>query len=424
MRKFSFTPSPEPLTVLQGGLSSSSRGPGRPPKSTDTVAQEKVADIEKIRDLGIDFSKNLMTNQVEFLGGNGHTAVLEGDRLSWLGSDLAMRFGASLPDARLKPAVQFLANENAYDPRIQFLERCREEYEPSDGIHSIATDYLGNTSPIANDAMMRMMVGAVARAYEPGCSMSWLPILISAQGRGKSMFAKSLVPIEMFAEMNSDLNTLVKESYRLHSGWILELPEIDQFFKPSHAEVLKNLITLQVDEIRRPYELPTKAKRGFIFIGTSNEHQLLVDSTGNRRFVPIRIPNTFDIPWRLLQEKRGGLWSAAVQLYRDGQQWEYTSGQLVELSAYQDDFLERDSWFDAVVSYISNKKMVTTADILRTAIDLGLDKVNNGHQRRVGRVMRSLGWENTSRKVNGKSTRVWIRTDEAGDPSLPSDTDY
>ena len=77
----------------------------------------------------------------------------------------------------------------------------------------------------------------------------------------------------------------------IKGGWVLELPEIDQFFKPHQSEVLKNLVTLQVDEVRRPYELPSKAKRGFIFIGTSNEQQLLVDSAGKRRFVPIRIPH-------------------------------------------------------------------------------------------------------------------------------------
>jgi len=406
MTKFSFTPSPEPLKVLQGGLNEAR--PGRPRKTSDTVANEKIADIEKIRSLGVSFAKNLMTNSIEYSGKSGSTQVLEGDRLTWLGSDLAMRYGQSLPDMRLKPAVHFLADENSFDPRVQFLERCREEFEPSDAIHSIATDYLGNTSSIANTAMMRMMVGAVARAFNPGCSMSWLPVLVSSQGRGKSAFAKSLVPTEMFAEMNSDLNVLIKESYRLHSGWILELPEIDQFFKPHNAEVLKNLITLQVDEIRRPYELPTKAKRGFIFIGTTNEHQLLVDSTGNRRFIPIRIPNTHDIPWRLLKEKRGALWSAAVELYRSGENWEYSSGELAELSNYQSDFLERDSWYDAISAYVPSVKMISTSQILRNAIDIDLDKINNGHQRRVGRVMRSLGWENTSRRVNGTSTRVWI----------------
>lgn len=411
MRQFNFTPAAEPLQLLQGGVTSPKRG--RPQKTTDVVAQEKVADIEKLRGLGIDFSKNLMTGQTEFKGADGRTAVLEGDKLSYLGSELAVRFGQSLPDIRLKPAVSFLANENRYDPRIQFLERCVEEHEPSERIHSIASDYLGNDSPIANAAMMQMLVGAVARAYEPGCSMSWLPILISNQGRGKSAFVKNLVPRDMFAEMNSDLHTLIKESYRLHSSWILELPEIDQFFKPSQAEVLKNLITLQVDEIRRPYELPSKAKRGFIFIGTSNEHQLLVDSTGNRRFVPIRIPNTHDIPWRRLREERGGLWAAAVKLYREGQQWEYTSGELAQLSAYQDDFLERDSWYDAISTYVVDKQMVTTSEILRNAIDIDLDRINNGHQRRVGRVMRAMDWDNSSRRINGKSTRVWLRGKDA-----------
>ena len=42
--------------------------------------------------------------------------------------------------------------------------------------------------------MQRMMIGAVARAYKPGESMSWLPILVGAQGVGKSMFARNLVP--------------------------------------------------------------------------------------------------------------------------------------------------------------------------------------------------------------------------------------
>ncbi len=408
--KFSFTPTPEPFKVLQGGNTSARAG--RPRKSTDVVAQEKISDIEKIRAVGVDFAKNLMTSQVEFVGSNGRTAVLEGDRLTWLGSDLAVRFGVSLPDARLKPAVQYLANENAYDPRIQFLERCSEEHEPSEGIHTIATDYFGNNSEIANLAMKRMLIGAVARAFNPGCSMSWLPILIGAQGKGKSQWAKSLVPQEMFSELNSDLNTLIKEAYRLHSGFILELPEIDQLFKPHQAEVLKNLITLQVDEIRRPYELPTKAKRGFIFIGTSNEPQLLVDSTGNRRFVPIRLPNDHEVPWRRLKDERGGLWAAAVKLYKEGETWEYTSGQLAKLATYQDEFLERDSWYESISTFILDKKETSTSNILQFAIDIPLDRVNNGHQRRVGRVMRSLGWEqkSTTRDVNGhrKSIRLWL----------------
>ena len=55
MTRFSFNPSPEPLTVLQGGLVS--KRPGRPRKAADAVAQEKIADITKIRDLGVGFAR-------------------------------------------------------------------------------------------------------------------------------------------------------------------------------------------------------------------------------------------------------------------------------------------------------------------------------------------------------------------------------
>ena len=37
-------------------------------------------------------------------------------------------------------------------------------------------------------AMQRMMIGAVARAISQALLMSWLPILVGAQGVGKSMF--------------------------------------------------------------------------------------------------------------------------------------------------------------------------------------------------------------------------------------------
>lgn len=170
MTRFNFSPTPEPLQLLQGGNLEARLG--RPRKATDAVAEEKVDDIEKIRDLGIEFTKNLMTNQIEYRGHDGEIATLEGDKLSYLGSELAMRCGQSLPDIRLKPAVTYLANENCVDPRVQFLERSAEEHEPSDDIHQLATIYFGNGSEIANLALKRMLIGAVARAFNHGCSMS------------------------------------------------------------------------------------------------------------------------------------------------------------------------------------------------------------------------------------------------------------
>ena len=87
-------------------------------------------------------------------------------------------------------------------------------------IGRIGEIFLGNPNKLATLAMQRMMIGAVARAYNPGCSMSWLPILVGAQGVGKSMFSRSLVPDKLFAEVSTPLETLMKEQYRLHVAWL------------------------------------------------------------------------------------------------------------------------------------------------------------------------------------------------------------
>ena len=107
--------------------------------------------------------------------------------------------------------------------------------------------------------------------------MSWLPILVGAQGVGKSMFSRSLVPEKLFAEVSTPLETLMKEQYRLHVAWMLELPEIDHFFQSRNIENFKNLITTRCDEVRRPYaSFPERLLRRFVMIGTTNRNQFLV----------------------------------------------------------------------------------------------------------------------------------------------------
>ena len=156
------------------------------------------------------------------------------------------------------------------------------------------------------------MIGAVAQAYNPGCSMSWLPILVGAQGVGKSMFSRNLVPDQLFSEITTPLDTLMKEQYRLHVAWLLELSEIDNYFNTRNIENFKNLITTRTDEVRFPYaSLPSKLQRRFVLIGTTNRNQFLVDSTGNRRFVP-EVGGGFQIPWKKLIAERDSLWAAAV----------------------------------------------------------------------------------------------------------------
>ena len=389
---------------------------GRPKKSSSDAAKERENDVQQVKEILNDLRKNELTGAIEYTDASGRTIALQGNDLDLMTTKLACEHGVFIPEPRIKSAIQYAAGKNSYCPIRRYLDHCSAHAKPHEGWEKIGEIFLGNPHNIATLAMQRMMIGAVARAYNPGCSMSWLPILVGAQGVGKSMFSRNLVPPALFSEVTTPLETLMKEQYRLHVAWLLELPEIDNYFNTRNIENFKNLITTRCDEVRRPYAaLPERLHRRFVLIGTTNRNQFLVDSTGNRRFVPLEIGAGFQIPWRQLVEQRDSLWAAAVAAYRSGQDYEFNSGEIAAISEYIQEFGDPDPWMDKVSAYISIRSEVTAAEVLTHALDL--DPRNQGRReaRRVADVLQAMGWRRlvTSRKDaatgKSKSVRIWQR---------------
>ena len=389
---------------------------GRPKKSSDDAAKERADDVRKVKEILSDLRRNELTNAIEYTDPDGKTIVMEGNQLDLMTTKLSCENGVFIPEMRVKSAVQYAANRNMYCPIRRYLDRCSAHAKPHPDWDNIGQVFLGNSHQLATLAMQRMMIGAVARAYNPGCEMSWLPILVGAQGVGKSMFARSLVPQTLFTEISTPLDTLMKEQYRLHVAWLLELPEIDNYFNSRNIENFKNLITTRVDEVRFPYaSLPSKLSRRFVLIGTTNRNQFLVDSTGNRRFIPLEVGANFLIPWRRMISERDSLWAAAVQAYRAEQSHEFTAGEIAQISDYIQEFGDPDPWMDKISAYASIRTEVTAAEVLTKALEL--DPRNQGRRegRRVADVLQAMGWRRlvTSRKdpVSGKakSIRIWQR---------------
>ena len=389
---------------------------GRPKKNGDDLAKQREDDVKKVKEILHDLRKNELTGSIEYTDNNDRSVALQGNDLELMTTKLSCENGVFIPEARIKTAIQYAANRNAYCPIRRYLDHCAAHAKPHSDWEKIGKTFLGNSHHLATLAMQRMMIGAVARAYNPGCSMSWLPILVGAQGVGKSMFARSLVPTALFSEVTTPLETLMKEQYRLHVAWLLELPEIDNFFNTRNIENFKNLITTRCDEVRRPYaSLPERLTRRFVMIGTTNRNQFLVDSTGNRRFVPLEIGADFLIPWQQIAEQRDMLWAAAVEAFRSGADYEFNSGEIAQISEYIQEFGDPDPWTDKIQSYVSMMPEVTAAEVLTAALDLDPRQQGRREARRVADVLQTLGWrrKNTSRKdkVTGKvkSVRLWVR---------------
>ena len=391
---------------------------GRPKKSSDDAAKERASDVEKVKEILTDLRRNELTNAIEYTDAAGRTVVMEGNQLDLMTTKLSCENGVFIPEMRIKSAIQYAAGKNQYCPIRRYLDHCAAHAKPHEQWENIGEAFLGNKHRLATLAMQRMMVGAVARAYNPGCEMSWLPILVGAQGVGKSMFARSLVPQGLFSEVSTPLDTLMKEQYRLHVAWLLELPEIDNYFNTRNIENFKNLITTRVDEVRFPYaSLPSKLSRRFVLIGTTNRNQFLVDSTGNRRFIPLEVGANFLIPWKQMIKERDSLWAAAVQAYRNEMGWEFTAGEIAQISDYIQEFGDPDPWMDKIASYVTIRTEVTAAEVLTKALELDPRSQGRREGRRVADVLQAMGWRRlvTSRKdsVTGKSksVRIWKRPD-------------
>ena len=389
---------------------------GRTKKSSSDAAKERENDVDKVKEILTMLRKNELTSAIEYTDATGKTVELEGNDLDLMTTKLACEHGVFIPEMRIKSAIQYAAGKNRYCPIRRYLDSCSAHAIPHKDWEKIGEVFLGNPHQLATLAMQRMMIGAVARAYNPGCSMSWLPILVGAQGVGKSMFSRSLVPEKLFAEVSTPLETLMKEQYRLHVAWLLELPEIDHFFQARNIENFKNLITTRCDEVRRPYaSLPERLLRRFVMIGTTNRNQFLVDSTGNRRFVPLEIGANFLIPWQQLAEERDSLWAAAIKAYREGVSYEFNSGEIAQIAEYIQEFGDPDPWSEKISAFISVKEEVTAADVLTQALDLDPRQQGRREARRVADVLQTLGWRrlNTSRKdpitKKTKSVRLWVR---------------
>jgi len=401
---------PEPLPDV-----SVAKRKGRPKKSSSDAAKEREEDVRQVKEILNDLRKNELTGAIEYTDSTGKTISLQGNDLDLMTTKLACEYGVFIPEPRIKSAIQYAAQKNSYCPIRRYLDHCSAHAKPHADWERIGEVFLGNQHNIATLAMQRMMIGAVARAYNPGCSMSWLPILVGAQGVGKSMFSRNLVPPALFSEVTTPLDTLMKEQYRLHVAWLLELPEIDNYFNIRNIENFKNLITTRCDEVRRPYaSLPERLHRRFVLIGTTNRNQFLVDSTGNRRFVPLEIGAGFQIPWKQLVDERDSLWAAAVNAYRAGEGYEFNSGEIAAIAEYIQEFGDPDPWMDKVSAYVTIRSEVTAAEVLTNALEL--DPRNQGRReaRRVADVLQSMGWRRlvTSRKdANGKSksVRIWQR---------------
>jgi predicted P-loop ATPase len=158
-----------------------------------------------------------------------------------------------------------------------------------------------------------------------------------------------------------------------------------------------------------------------VICGSTNQQEFLNDPTGSRRFWIIPTGSR-PIDVATLQRERDGIWAAAVQAYKDGAQWWLTPAEHDQSETLNLEYQQSDPWMDIIqgkLSELGALSQVTTEHILSAWIGLHQDRQGKTEQRRVGAIMRQLGWENKAFSEGSHKKRFWVKCAETSDPSDP-----
>ena len=193
------------------------------------------------------------------------------------------------PSEKVMDALTIVADRHSYNPVTDMLEQCYHQWDGLEHIKHLLPDYLGvEETRYTTEVLKLFMLGAITRAYNPGCKFDYVPIIYGNQGCGKSTFCRALAIDDSWYDDNFNTIEGDKAAEKLRGLWMAELAELLATKKAKELESIKSFLTSRADNYRPPYNRRTESrKRVCVFIGTTNSDHFLTDRTGNRRFLPL-----------------------------------------------------------------------------------------------------------------------------------------
>jgi predicted P-loop ATPase len=327
---------------------------------------------------------------------------------------------AEFTKAQIREAVETVCQKHPVEPVKEFFESL-PKWDGMKRVESWLTDYCGAVSPedeggdsdqerewkqLQRDYVSAVgaltLVGAVKRTYEPGCKFDTMLVLEGEiQGKGKSGMLQILGG-EFYSDPDiSDVND--KDTVQKTQGkLIIEWAELDVATR-ADLNRMKAYSSRQVDRIRPPYGHGVEdfPRRG-IYIATTNESIYLQDPTGNRRYLPVE---TNDLKPDDMRRDRLQLWAEALAMYRAGFSVVLPEALWDVARTIQSSRAVEDPWAALIANHLADKPeiaFVTTAEILRDAIGMDESGMRNADSKRVGGILRRMGWRAVKPRVAGE----------------------
>ena len=328
-------------------------------------------------------------------------------------SYLETRYGFSreIGKDKLRDAIILIARKNSFDSIIEWGEGLKW-----DGVERVKYFYSRYCSTEQNEyteaSSLYLWTALGGRAVSPGVKADIVPIWTGAQGVGKTTGVAALAPKE---ELFTELCLAEKDddrARRIKGKLVAEFGELRGLYA-AELETLKSFITRQVDVwIPKYMENTVKYPRRVFCIGTTNHIDFLNDNTGIRRWNPIEVGF---IDTEAIKRDREQLWAEAIYLFKkNGVMWRDVERLSNEIGQKH---VVHDPWIENIQSYLSTETMegktplekgyVTTSELLQSALGMSKATSNSGQGKRLSELMRHMGFDKKSARVDGRVVQVW-----------------
>lgn len=311
-------------------------------------------------------------------------------------------------DGFLKQALLAIAHATQFDPVIERIAALKWDQQPRLSIWLSAV--CGVPCDIYHQAVGRNVIGGIVkRARRPGAKHDEVMILIGPQGYLKSTLCRTLALQEdWFLESFSFEGTPQNIVPQLFGKLVVELGELDGMHK-KEVEHVKAFMSRQSDNVTLKYKaFSSDHPRRCIFIGTTNSSNPLVDVTGNRRFLPVRVTSELDIAW--LQSNIEQLVAEAAVLEAAGADfsiprdvWGEAAGHQEAARSVSDIETRLNDWFAETPHTAAS--FITVPDLAELSDLAGWKNLHSFRNQ----ILRKLGFREEKPYIDGKRTNVYVR---------------
>lgn len=312
-------------------------------------------------------------------------------------------------------AIVHVAYGHQFDEPTEWLKSLEWDEEKR------LEDWLIKTCGVPDDQYHRAVgsrwfLGLVARLVYPGCIFDNALVFYGPQNIGKTSILR-IIGGEWYRSFTG--NVADKDFLQLLNGAaIIDLDEGAALSKADSMRV-KATISRTEDTYRAPYDrTPKTYHRRNVFAMTTNDHDVLRDPTGNRRFWMINFTKLANFAW--LEENRDQIFAEAYFVLMN--KISLPEVPLQEAQDRQAEATALDPWEDVINSYISDKAeysynpelmKITTKEIYMEALQgNSMSNIKDGDAKRIGGVLRRMGFDRKQRREGSKREWFFVASDE------------